>query len=48
MTAVRLMQTKVEILTKVMIRSSNLAKEKRGVFGTTALAVWKATEKTLQ
>lgn len=39
---------KSEIFTKAMIRSSNLAEEKRDIFGTSALAVWKAAEKTLQ
>lgn len=32
-------------MTKMMIRSSNLDEEKRDVFGTSALAVWKAAEK---
>lgn len=46
MTAVTLMQVKLEILTKMMIRSKySLDKEKRDVFGTSALAVWKAAEK---
>lgn len=46
MTAVTLMQVKLEIL---MIRSKySVDKEKRDVFGTSALAVWKAAEKMLQ
>lgn len=47
-TAMRLMLMKLGILTKVMMRSSSLSKEKRDVFGTSALAVWKVEEKMLQ